>query len=589
MIDLCPVGALTSKPFRYTARTWELARRALGKPARQPRQQSGGAGEERPRYARRAAGERCDQRMLAVRQGSLLLRGRQLGGPTDPADAEARRQVGRDRLADGARARRAGAQAHPRALWSACHRRARVAALDARGDVSGAEARPRLRQREHRLSPAPVRLQRRRQARRRDLARACRSRSSPRSTACSSSAASCARTIRCSPSGCARWPRRARSSRSFTPPTTNCCSSSRTRRSSRRPRCRACSREIAVAAAGAAGAAVPSALAGIEPSPDARAIAAMLAGGTLRGVFLGSFAELASAGGAAARAGQHASPNSPAPDWAFSPRRPIRVGGTVAGAYPPQRRAPCRRDACRAAQGVPVAARRSGARHRRSGAHPRRALQRRTRRRAVAVQVRRTRARRTCCCRWRRSPRPPARSSTARAACRHSAAWCRRSARRARRGRFCACWARCSALPGFDYDSIEAVRDDLPRADEVENWLSNATQTALENPGPAVAPNGLERIADVPIYAADPLVRRAPSLQKTRDARAPTARMNAATLSALKLADGAAVSVRQGSGEAMLSAALDPGVPDGCVRIAAAHPATRTLGPMFGPIAVEGV
>jgi len=27
MIDICPVGALTSKPFRFTARTWELARR----------------------------------------------------------------------------------------------------------------------------------------------------------------------------------------------------------------------------------------------------------------------------------------------------------------------------------------------------------------------------------------------------------------------------------------------------------------------------------------------------------------------------------------------------------------------------------
>ena len=37
MIDLCPVGALTSKPFRYTARTWELARRQLGEPARRPR------------------------------------------------------------------------------------------------------------------------------------------------------------------------------------------------------------------------------------------------------------------------------------------------------------------------------------------------------------------------------------------------------------------------------------------------------------------------------------------------------------------------------------------------------------------------
>ncbi len=27
MIDICPVGALTSKPFRYAARTWELSRR----------------------------------------------------------------------------------------------------------------------------------------------------------------------------------------------------------------------------------------------------------------------------------------------------------------------------------------------------------------------------------------------------------------------------------------------------------------------------------------------------------------------------------------------------------------------------------
>ena len=27
MIDICPVGALTSKPFRYAARTWELVRK----------------------------------------------------------------------------------------------------------------------------------------------------------------------------------------------------------------------------------------------------------------------------------------------------------------------------------------------------------------------------------------------------------------------------------------------------------------------------------------------------------------------------------------------------------------------------------
>ncbi len=32
MIDICPVGALTSKPFRYSARTWELSRRKTVSP-----------------------------------------------------------------------------------------------------------------------------------------------------------------------------------------------------------------------------------------------------------------------------------------------------------------------------------------------------------------------------------------------------------------------------------------------------------------------------------------------------------------------------------------------------------------------------
>ena len=145
------------------------------------------------------------------------------------------------------------------------------------------------------------------------------------------------------------------------------------------------------------------------------------------------------------------------------------------------------------------------------------------------------------------------------------------------------------SIPGLDYESVDAIRADLPQADEIGNWLSNATQTPLEAPRARSGENGLERIAEVPIYAADPLVRRAASLQKTRDAKLPAARMSAATLSHLKLADGAAVSVRQGGGEAMLTVALDAGVPEGCVRVAAAHPATRTLGPMFGYVAVEGV
>ncbi len=56
----------------------------------------------------------------------------------------------------------------------------------------------------------------------------------------------------------------------------------------------------------------------------------------------------------------------------------------------------------------------------------------------------------------------------------------------------------------------------------------------------------------MPIHFADPLVRRAPSLQQTADARPPQARMNALTLAQLGVAEGAQVKVTQGRGEAVL-------------------------------------
>jgi NADH-quinone oxidoreductase subunit G len=148
-------------------------------------------------------------------------------------------------------------------------------------------------------------------------------------------------------------------------------------------------------------------------------------------------------------------------------------------------------------------------------------------------------------------------------------------------------------LAGFGYDSIEAVRGELPSQDEIAARLSNATQTAIDARVAAAANRGdgsvrgAERVADVPIYFTDPLVRRAPSLQKTRDAQAPLARVNASMLVALKLTDGGAARVRQAGGEAMMKIAVDASVPDGCVRVAAAHASTSMLGPMFGPIGVE--
>jgi NADH-quinone oxidoreductase subunit G len=63
--------------------------------------------------------------------------------------------------------------------------------------------------------------------------------------------------------------------------------------------------------------------------------------------------------------------------------------------------------------------------------------------------------------------------------------------------------------------------------------------------------------------------------------------MSAITLQQIGAVEGGTVKVRQGRGEAVLAAAVDPAVPAGAVRIAAAHPSTCGLEGLSGPITVE--
>ena len=98
---------------------------------------------------------------------------------------------------------------------------------------------------------------------------------------------------------------------------------------------------------------------------------------------------------------------------------------------------------------------------------------------------------------------------------------------------------------------------------------------------------GIERVADVPIHFADPLVRRAPSLQATADAKPPKARVSRTLLDQLGLEEGAQIKIRQGRGEAVLATQIDGAVPPGVVRVAAAHPSTCGLEGLSGPLTVE--
>jgi len=142
-------------------------------------------------------------------------------------------------------------------------------------------------------------------------------------------------------------------------------------------------------------------------------------------------------------------------------------------------------------------------------------------------------------------------------------------------------------LPGFEFETIDDVRRTLPAGEALAARLANGTRVGLERPVAAVA--GVERVADVPIHFADPLVRRAPSLQRTADAAPPRARMSEPTARRLGLAPGTRVRVRQGGGEAVLEVAVDAAVPAGVVRIAAAHPSTCGLAGMSGPVTLEPV
>ncbi len=140
--------------------------------------------------------------------------------------------------------------------------------------------------------------------------------------------------------------------------------------------------------------------------------------------------------------------------------------------------------------------------------------------------------------------------------------------------------------PGFDFDSIEDVRAvALPPAGDIAARLANGTRVPITKP--ATSTSGFERVADVPIYFADPLSRRAPSLQQTADAKPPRARMNRLTLQQIGTAEGAQVKVQQGRGEAVLTVVTDAAVPAGVVRIAAAHASTCGLEGLSGPIHVE--
>ncbi len=140
-------------------------------------------------------------------------------------------------------------------------------------------------------------------------------------------------------------------------------------------------------------------------------------------------------------------------------------------------------------------------------------------------------------------------------------------------------------LTGFDQNSsqqvLDEVRDGLGEL-RPENRASGSADGELR-----MSEGGLKRIGDVPIYALDPLVRRASSLQKTRDALAAAVRINQAVADQNGLTQGDQVTVVQDDSRISLPVEIDGAVPNGCVRICAGLKGSEKLGSQFGDVTLE--
>ncbi|WP_325095269.1 NADH-quinone oxidoreductase subunit NuoG [Burkholderia contaminans] len=143
-------------------------------------------------------------------------------------------------------------------------------------------------------------------------------------------------------------------------------------------------------------------------------------------------------------------------------------------------------------------------------------------------------------------------------------------------------------LPNFEYETSEEVRLAALGDTGVAGRLSNQTSVAPVRVAANAANGGFERLADVPIYHADALVRRAGALHLTAAAKAANAAaLPAALFDKLGLKEGDAVRVRQGERAVQLPAVRDANLAETVVRVSAATPAGAALGGLSGELVVE--
>jgi NADH-quinone oxidoreductase subunit G len=138
---------------------------------------------------------------------------------------------------------------------------------------------------------------------------------------------------------------------------------------------------------------------------------------------------------------------------------------------------------------------------------------------------------------------------------------------------------------GFDYLSSQDVLAELEAKGscQPDNNLQSATSGE-----PLLVKAGIERIADLPIYAADAIVRRAGSLQHTVDSWNSAIRLNSKTAGSVGLEDGLQASIACDDSEKVSARVIiDERVSDDSVWFPAAVAGAEKLSRLFGEVTLD--
>ncbi|MGA1526699.1 MAG: NADH-quinone oxidoreductase subunit NuoG [Burkholderiaceae bacterium] len=152
-------------------------------------------------------------------------------------------------------------------------------------------------------------------------------------------------------------------------------------------------------------------------------------------------------------------------------------------------------------------------------------------------------------------------------------------------------------LEGFDQNSSDQVRAQAlegyaPQANGLLNLGWNLDESKLEAQSQAPLSLGhaeLERLPDLPIYMVDSIVRRADSLRQTQQSGAPKAWLHPEKLKELSLVPGMSAKVRQDDSEVVLELASDPRLALDVIRFSLGHPTLQAIHIGYGKVFIKPV